>query len=145
MATRVKKILVPTDFSECSMAATDEALSLARTFQAQIILLHVMESPVYGLDFSLTHPGVLPGIRHKVLEMVQQLVDRMKEAGIEAEGHFATGVPFVEIIKAAQKHEADLIVMGTHGRTGLAHLFLGSVAEKVVRKSKVPVLTVRSS
>jgi len=142
--SKVKSILVPTDFSECSQAAVEQAVSLAQTLHVPIFLLHVMEPPVYGLDFSLMHPAILPVVRHKLVEMMQQVVDRMKNEGIEAEGHFVTGVPFVEIIKAAKKHEADLIVMGTHGRTGLAHVLLGSTAERVIQRAHCPVLTVKA-
>jgi nucleotide-binding universal stress UspA family protein len=141
---KVRGILVPTDFSDCSQAAIEYAISLARTLHAQIFLLHVMEPPVYGLDFSLMHPGILPVVRHKLVEMMQQWVDRMKNQGIEAEGYFVTGVPFAEIIKAAKKHEVDLIVMGTHGRTGLAHILLGSTAERVIQRAHCPVLTVKA-
>jgi nucleotide-binding universal stress UspA family protein len=142
---RVKKILVPTDFSRCSMAATDRAVSLAQTFQAQVILLHVMEPPVYGLDFSLTHPGILPVVRQKLMERMEQAVDVMRDRGIEAEGYFIIGVPSVEIIRAAEKHNADLIVMGTHGRTGLSHILLGSTAERVIQRARCPVLTVKET
>ncbi len=145
VGTKVKKILVPTDFSECSMAATDHAISLAQTFQAQVILLHVMEPPVYGLDFSLTHPGTLPLVRQKLMEMMERSVDVMSDHGVEAEGYFIIGVPSVEIIRAAEKHGADLIVMGTHGRTGLSHILLGSTAERVIQRAHCPVLTVKGT
>lgn len=142
--TKVKRILIPTDFSDCSEAAVGYAISLAQVFQAQVFLLHVMEPLVYGLDFSLTHPGVPPHLRQKLVEAMQQRVDRMKGLGIEAEGHFVTGTPFMEIIKAAQKQEVDLIIMGTHGRTGLAHILLGSTAERVIQRAHWPVLTVKA-
>jgi nucleotide-binding universal stress UspA family protein len=145
VGTKVKKILVPTDFSKCSMAATDHAMSLAKTFQAQVILLYVMEPPVYGLDFSLTHPGTLPLVRQKLMEMMEQSVDVMREQGVEVEGRFIIGVPSVEIVSVAQKQNADLIVMGTHGRTGLAHIFLGSTAERVIQYAPCPVLTVKGA
>ena len=142
--SKIKSILVPTDFSDCSQVAIEHAISLARTLHAKVFLLHVMEPPVYGLDFSLMHPGILPVVRHKLVEMMQQWVDRMKNQGIEAEGYFVTGVPFLEIIRAAKKHEAELIVMGTHGRTGFAHIMLGSTAERVIQRAHCPVLTVKA-
>lgn len=140
---KVKRMLVPTDFSECSQEAVEYAISLAQAFQATVFLLHVMEPPVYGLDFTLIHPSVAPDVRQKLVERMEQWVDRMKELGIEVEGHLISGVPFVEIIKAAKRHEADLIVMGTHGRTGLVHLWLGSTAERVIQRAHCPVLTVK--
>ena len=140
---KVKRVLVPTDFSDCSQEAMEYAIPLAQALQAQVFLLHVMEPPVYGLDFSLTHPGTSHSVRQKLVEMIQQSVDRMRELGIEAKGNLVTGVPFVEIIKAAKKHEAGLIVMGTHGRSGLAHLWLGSTTERVIQRAHCPVLTVK--
>lgn len=140
---RVKRILVPTDFSDCSQQAVDYAIALAQTFQAKVILFHVVESPVYGLDFTLVHPGAQASVRHRVIEMLQEGVERLRAQGIETEGHFVSGIPFLEIINAAKQHEVDLIVMGTHGRTGLAHVFLGSTAERVVQRAPCPVLTVR--
>jgi nucleotide-binding universal stress UspA family protein len=142
---KVKKLLVPIDFSDCSQAAIEHAISLAQAFQAQVFLLHVMEPPAYGLDFLLTHPGVPPEIKQKLIEAMKQSVDKMRKLGIDAEGYFVTGVPFVEIIKAAKKHEADLIVMGTHGRTGLSHILLGSTAERVIQRTDCPVLTAKAA
>jgi nucleotide-binding universal stress UspA family protein len=142
--TEVKRIFIPTDFSDCSEEAVEYAISLAQVFQARVFLLHVMEPVVYGLDFSVTHPGAEPTVRQRLGEMMQQRVEKIRGLGIEAEGHFVTGTPFVEIIKAAQKHAADLIIMGTHGRTGLAHILLGSTAERVIQRARCPVLTVKA-
>jgi len=141
---KAKRILVPIDFSACSEAAMGYAISLAQSFQAQVFLIHVMEPPAYGLDFTLTHPGVPVEVKQKLVDATKQSVEKMKKMGIDAEGHFVMGVPFVEIIKAAKKHEADLIIMGTHGRTALAHLLLGSTAERVIQRADCPVLTVKA-
>jgi nucleotide-binding universal stress UspA family protein len=143
--TKVKKILLPTDFSNCSQEAMEYAISLAQVFQAQIFLLHVMELPVFGTDFSLMYRGIPPDLRQDLSEKMQLGVDRMKSLGIEAERDFVIGVPAVEIIKTARKQEADLIVMGTHGRTGLAHVLLGSTAERVIQRAHCPVLTVNAA
>jgi nucleotide-binding universal stress UspA family protein len=144
VSTRIKRILVPTDFSDCSQAGVEYAISLAKDFEAQIYLLHVMEPPVYGIDFSLMDPGVLPSMKNQLVKMVQKLVDRLREEGIEAVGDFVTGVPSTEIVKAAKKQVADLIIMGTHGRTGFAHVMLGSTAERVLQQAHCPVLTVKA-
>jgi nucleotide-binding universal stress UspA family protein len=141
---KVKKILIPTDFSECSEAAMGYAISLAQDFQAQVFLLHVLGPPISGLDFSLMQSGTLPGLRQKLVEMMQQSVDCMRGLGIEAEGHFVTGVPSFEIIKAAKTHGADLIIMGTHGRTGLAHILMESTAERVIQRAPCPVLALKA-
>ncbi|MBI1822221.1 MAG: universal stress protein [Nitrospirae bacterium] len=140
----IQKILVPTDFSECSERAMAYAGSLARDFKARIILLHVIESSVYALDTSLMPPGDPLGLRQKLIEMTEQRVNRLKESGLEADGYCVTGVPSIEIIKAAREVQADLVVMGTRGRTGLAHILLGSTAERVIQRAQCPVLTVKA-
>ena len=141
----VKKILVPTDFSDSSQEAVDYAVSLAQPFKAQVFFLHVMEPPAYGLDFTLTHPGVPVEVKQKLTETIKRSVEKTKKLGINAEGHFVVGVPYAEIINAAKKHKADLIVMGTHGRTGLTHFWLGSTAERVIQNAHCPVLTVKTA
>jgi hypothetical protein len=79
------------------------------------------------------------------MEMMEQSVDVMREQGVEVEGRFIIGVPSVEIVSVAQKQNADLIVMGTHGRTGLSHILLGSTAERVIQHAPCPVLTVKGA
>jgi nucleotide-binding universal stress UspA family protein len=120
------------------------AVSLAKDFRAKIFLLHVMELPVYGQDLSLMHPRAVISARHKLMETMQQWVEKIKNQGVETDGDFVTGVPSWEILDAAKKHEPDLIVMGTHGRTGLAHIMLGSTAERVIQRARCPVLTVKA-
>ena len=141
----VKRLLVPTDFSDCSQEAVEYAISLAQVLQAQVFFLHVMEPPAYGLDFTLTHPGVPVEVKQKLTESIKQSVEEAKKLGINAEGYFVLGVPYAEIINAAKKHEVDLIVMGTHGRTGLSHFWLGSTAERVIQNAHCPVLTIKPS
>lgn len=141
----VKKVLVPTDFSEGSDAAMHYAIGLARLCSARLVLLHVMELSVYAVDFAMTHPGVPADVRRKLDEMMEDWVRRAKAEGIEAEGVLATGTPYVEIGKAVERHAIDLIVMGTHGRTGMARAIMGSTAERVVRLAPCPVLTVKAA
>jgi nucleotide-binding universal stress UspA family protein len=140
----VKKILVPTDFSEGSTAAMQYAIGLARICSARLVLLHVMELAVYAVDFAMTHPGVPADIRRKLDDMMEDCVRRVKAEGIEAEGVLATGTPYFEIGKAVERHAIDLIVMGTHGRMGMARVLMGSTAERVVRLAPCPVLTVKA-
>jgi nucleotide-binding universal stress UspA family protein len=143
----LKKILLPTDFSEYSEAAREYACSFVEKFRAELHLLHVLQdliamSPEPGMSFPP------PGDYMKDLEAsaVQALAKRPGDA---LPGDYTVlrnvrhGSPFLEIIRYAKELDIDLIVMGTHGRTGLAHVLLGSVAEKVVRKAPCPVLTVR--
>lgn len=143
MKNTMKRIMVPTDFSDCSESAVDHAVDLAQRFGARLLLLHVLEAVVYGVDFTLTQPTASSDLRQRLIELMQERVEGLRRGGIDAEGHFVTGIPSSEIIKAAQKHEVDLIVMGTHGRTGLAHVLLGSTAERVIQRAHCPVLTVK--
>lgn len=143
-ALTVKKILVPTDFSEGSGVAMQYAIGLARLCSARLVLLHVMELAVYAVDFAMTHPGVPADVRRRLDETIEDWVQRAKAEGIEAEGVLATGTPYFEIAKAVERHGIDLIVMGTHGRTGVARALIGSTAERIVRLAPCPVLTVKA-
>jgi nucleotide-binding universal stress UspA family protein len=135
-------ILHPTDFSDRSGHAFRLACALARDYGARLIVLHVAEPPpfVYG-------EGVLPPDSESLLQVVHEAraqLNRLStpDANVRAERQLETGEPASEILRVARDVPADLIVMGTHGRTGLARLLMGSVAEQVVRKSTCPVLTV---
>lgn len=144
--SEIKKILFPTDFSETAEDVLSYALSLARKYGAKIDVLHVIH------EFADMTGFYVPHISYDVLEkeMEDAAVDNMNrfcEENIKGEAeyeiHTRRGVPFNEIIKAAREFDSDVIVMGTHGRTGIDHVLFGSTAEKVVRKSSIPVLTVR--
>jgi nucleotide-binding universal stress UspA family protein len=141
----IKKILYPTDFSECSERALSYAISLAKMYKAKIDIIHVIHNVA---DISNEEPFIpFDTIEHeKVTAMSKRLklfcIEHFK-GDVEYKIHISEGVPFKEIIKAARELESDIIVMGTHGYSGLTHLLLGSTAEKVVRESPVPVLTVR--
>lgn len=149
----IKHILVPTDFSEAASHALDYALSLARTFQAKIYLMHVYEPIVYYSDAPMGMPDLIEleqNIRVVAERSLQNILDKQIKAResefgvITVETILMLGKPFVEIIQAAKEKNADLIVLSTHGRSALEHILLGSVTEKVVRKAHCPVLTVRS-
>lgn len=139
----VRTILAPTDFSECSVAAMKQAVELAERFLAKVVFLHVMEQPAYGIELSLAHPAAHREVGAVLAEMLREHVERVKAHGIEVEWHLEVGTPFLEIRAAAERYGVDLIVMGTHGRTGLAHAVLGSVAERMVQHAPCPVLTVK--
>jgi nucleotide-binding universal stress UspA family protein len=141
----IERILVPTDFSDCAGAAADLAAQLAKQLGAAIELVTVVDtSPLleaYG-DVDYRNERIAY-IRGKAREQLDAFA-RKHFAGLErVRQDVRDGNTFLEILQAARDTGCDLIVLGTHGRTGLAHLLLGSVAEKVVRKSPVPVLTVR--
>ncbi len=143
---QIKTILFPTDFSNGARAAMDHALSLAKDYQAKLILLYVIQ------DISIAEwyiPSTL-SVADLVEDMQKNAWKEMDKWAAEASAKVKAveklverGVPFVEIIKTAKEKGADLIVIGTHGRTGIDHMLFGSTAEKVVRKAPCPVLTVR--
>ncbi|MFQ5638709.1 MAG: universal stress protein [bacterium] len=150
----IQRILVPTDFSENARNALELAVLLAEKFGAKIILLYVFEMPaaagqtLYHLlskELEESRRDLYRLIRAKSWGALKDLVRRYSESIVEIDPlFFEEGIPFVEIIRVAKELDVQLIVMSTHGRTGLSNLLIGSVAEKVVRKAPCPVLTVRS-
>jgi len=144
---QLNRILIPTDFSDFSNLALNYGCELAKKFQAELHLLSVVED-VFTLvpDFTGIPPGaqdyVTDQIQHFHLEL-EKLPGPQIEKAIRVERKVVLGIPLVEILRYAKEEEMDMIVMGTHGRTGLKHVFLGSVAEAVVRQSPCPVLTTR--
>jgi nucleotide-binding universal stress UspA family protein len=131
---RVDRILAPTDFSVRSLTALEHAEDLARAFGAELIVVHVEEvtpSELVELTNGVAEREVARVVKHL-------LADHMRACGL-----VRAGVPAAEILKVAEEEKVDLIVMGTHGRKGLQHLLLGSVAERIVRAARCPVLTVR--
>jgi universal stress protein A len=148
--TNIKQILVPTDFSETADAALAYATGLASELGATIRLVHVFSDP-YTLATYVpeVYAPVPPDKRERALEDVQkQLQARLGTIGtrgVTGTGDIVTGLTAQQIVNYATTHAIDLIVIGTHGRRGVAHLLLGSVAEHVVRISSCPVLTVRAS
>jgi len=141
---KFKKILLPVDFSHSSDAAISFASSLAADSEALLMLLHIGEnSPAYLAGyggFSYT-----PEFHEKVVKENRELLERIKPTipGIKYEHQYLDGNPAKEILGFAERENFDLIVIGSHGRTGLSRLLLGSVAEAVVRGAKCPVLTVK--
>ena len=150
MVPTFNKILAPTDFSEDSKLALTYAVMLAQKFLSEIIVVHV-DQPLAPVMVSELNPGLDVSTMNRIAEEGRLLalreldgtIARLREGGVKARGLMRVGAPFLEIINAAQSEGADLIVMGTHGRTGLAHVLIGSVAERVVNKAPCPVLTVR--
>jgi nucleotide-binding universal stress UspA family protein len=147
MKIQIRRILCPVDFSANSEHALQYAVAFAQTHEAELILLHVMD---YAAIDVLDYPSAFEfstQINEKLREIseerLEQLTAAKKGEYAKVSSRLSTGTPFLEIVNLARKEEIDLIVMGTQGRTGLAHVFMGSVAEKVVRKSACPVLTVK--
>jgi nucleotide-binding universal stress UspA family protein len=142
----IRRILCPIDFSETSKPAFEYAVALAAQLGAELELLHVYQLPAYALPEGGLE--ILAGLEAELENRLQQQLDEFAkhstEPSVKITTVLGTGVPYVEIIRAAKQRKADLIVIGTHGRTGLAHLLIGSVAERVVRTSEVPVLSIRT-
>ncbi|MHC4879343.1 MAG: universal stress protein [Planctomycetota bacterium] len=141
MSLNLKRILVAVDFSETSHKAFDYALSLAKAFEAEIIALHVLEDPI--LYAPTTDQSYRDAYERALQGKLEGLVNRHGVEGVRVTTVMKQGAPFVEIIRHAQAGRCDLIVMGTLGHGPIKHMLLGSVAEKVVRKSRCPVLVVR--
>ena len=144
---KLQKILVPIDFSEKSLHAFRYGREFAVRFQTELHLLHVMQDlvavvPEPGLAFA-PQGDYMRDLRVSTEKAMREFIDDHAPQGVQIVQELREGPPFVEIIRYAREAEIDLIVMGTHGRTGLAHVLLGSVAEKVVRKANCPILTVR--
>jgi len=137
----IVRILLPTDFSDCSEQARSYACEFAKRFDAELHLLHVVQ------------PIALPGYIGPIPQTISEPEEAAKKELAEWEHSsledaknvfrtVRTGAPFVEIVRYAKEQNIDLIVMGTHGRSGFAQALMGSVAEKVVRKAACPVLTI---
>lgn len=141
----VRTILVPIDFSACSAALVAHAASLARSLGAELRLLHVIQPPdgIGGRAVIQTAEGPRP-VLDALVEEAEAALQHFDTAGVPALRGSRVGSPVEGILEAVDELAVDLVVIGTHGREGLAHLVLGSVAERVVRRSPVPVLTIRS-
>ena len=141
----VRRILVPTDFSACSGTAADFAAQLAEQLDATIQLVTVVDTTplldAYG-DVAFRNERIAD-IRGKAREQLDRFAQQHLSGLQHLDVQVRDGNTFLEILQAARDADCHLIVMGTHGRTGLVHLVIGSVAEKVVRHSSIPVLTVR--
>jgi glycine betaine transporter len=142
-----KHILVPTDFSAYADQALEYATQLAQQLQARLTLLHIIDTAPLGV---VEGAAMLPLSYWQELEtgieqIMEESLKRLQDVGLQGETLIVHGVPFESIIKTAQDRGTDLIVMGTHGRTGLTHALMGSVAEKVVRLAPCPVLVTRGT
>jgi len=138
-------ILVPIDFSTYAEQALDYAIRLARTLNTRLTLLHVIQPvPMAGVDMGVALPETyLQELEEAVQRSMEDALARVTAAGLTGERVVLYGVPFQEIVETAKGRQVDLIVMGTHGRTGLMYVLLGSVAERVVRLAPCSVLVMR--
>ena len=140
-------ILVPMDFSAPSDAALECARAVAVQFAGSLHLLHVAEDPYRALYSVEVFVPEIEGLREEVVaDALGRLKARLRQADLEqlhATADVIVGTPAMSIVEYAEGHDIDMIVMGTHGRGGMSHLLMGSVAERVVRTATCPVLTVR--
>jgi nucleotide-binding universal stress UspA family protein len=140
----LERILVPVDFSDCSLDALEYAAVVAQQAKASLMLLHVLEPVSYGLDFTLGHSRTREQVRETWTKRLEELAASLRVRQVAVESHLRGGLPSDSILDSARTLPCDLIVMGTHGRRGISHAFSGSVAEAVLRKALCPVLTVRN-
>jgi nucleotide-binding universal stress UspA family protein len=148
----LKRFLVTTDYSDCSRAAFAAAVSLAAAFGGAIDLVHVWSAPYfgpgYGYDGAMVidpaeHQSIFDLIRHRAEEdMAKFAADVPVPSGVTVTKHVESGEPARKILELAERDRPDLIVIGTHGRTGAKRWLLGSVAERIVQHAPCPVLTV---
>jgi len=141
-----EKILFATDFSENSEHAFDYAYALAQKFGSQLIILHVINEPVDLRGFYVPHVS-FENLEKEIEEGAEKMMQKFCRTKIKDfsnyKANIVTGIPYEEILKKADEENVSLIVLGTQGRSGIDHLLFGSTAERVVRKSARPVMTVR--
>jgi len=142
----IKKILVPIDFSDYSKGALRYAANFAKMFNAEMILVYVVEPVIYPPDFSMGQIAI-PSVNAEWDVKAKEELDKLAKTEIPDEikvtSIIKTGKPFLEIIDTAAEQKIDIIIIATHGHSGVEHILFGSTAEKVVRKAPCPVLTLR--
>ena len=143
----MRRILHATDFSTASAAAFKKAVELAKQSRAELVVLHVMSPVVYTVGEGYMSPKMYDELAASTRAWASGQLDRQlrkaKVAGVRARGLLLEGLAHEQIVRAAKSQRAELVVIGTHGRSGLAKFFVGSVAGRVVSAARCPVLTVR--
>ena len=148
MARPIRRILHATDYSKASARALDEAVDLAKQNHAELLILHVIEpmsSYAAGEDFggAELYMKMEESAKQDAQRSMQKLMRKLQQAKLNAKSLLLNGTAHEQIVKAAKNRKANMIVIGTHGRTGVSKLFMGSVAGKVISLATCPVLTVR--
>jgi nucleotide-binding universal stress UspA family protein len=142
----IRSILVPIDFSVHSKNALKYAVPMARQFGASLHLVYVVEPTIYPADLGFGQvvlPGVEDELREKGAEELQALIEREIGSRVKASSAVRTGSPHHEILREAEDRGVDLIVVATHGHSGMEHILFGSTADRIVRHARCPVLTIR--
>jgi len=137
------EILVPTDGSPAAAAAIDHAIDLAQKYDARVHGLYVVDASAFA-SVDAGSEMVVDALEQEGEQAVDEVRERAEAAGVEAETHVVSGTAYRSILDYVDSEAIDLVVMGTHGRRGIERFLLGSVTERVVRSSNVPVLTVRT-
>jgi nucleotide-binding universal stress UspA family protein len=141
---RLKKMLVPTDFSERSQKALKYALQFAKQFKSEITLLHVVEVRFAGSEAGVVDLIQLESdLRESGKIQLEQLARNVASEMVKIRTEIRIGIPYMEITEMADEKKIDMLVVSTHGYTGLKHVFMGSTAERIIRHAPCPVLTVR--
>lgn len=146
MEPNIKKVLIPIDFSDYSKNSLRYSVNFTRCFNAELILIYVIEPVIYPPDFSMGQiavPAVDIDIDKRASEELQKLAKTEIPSDMKVRTFVKTGKPFVEIIETAAAENIDLIIIASHGHSGVEHILFGSTADKVVRKAPCPVLTLR--
>ncbi|GAC1584154.1 MAG: universal stress protein [Polyangiales bacterium] len=145
MALSIRTILVPVDFGEACEKSLEVALDLAITLHAKVHVLHVYQIPVYGFPDGalMAGPEVATRLGESAQKGLDHLVERHRSRGVAIATTLRQGTAHEEIVSVGADIGADLIVLGTHGRGAIAHALLGSVTDRVVRTSPIPVMTIR--
>ena len=144
----VNTIICPIDFSDFSHAALSHAETIARTFGAELIVAHIVEPVLYPVAYGL--PVADPSFnleeesRRGAQKALAPIVDDIASRGVDAKSLVSTGTASLKVCQLVEEHGIDLVVLSTHGLTGVKHMLMGSTAERVVRRCKVPVLTVKA-
>lgn len=146
---RIRRIVHPSDFSRASAPAFTRAVDMAKANRAELLLIHVFTPGVPPLGQAHMRPSVFADLEASALahgkKQLEKLVAKARRARVHARGLLLEGLPHESINQVARRKRADLVVMGTHGRTGFARFFLGSVASRVLATAPCPVMTVRGS
>jgi len=146
MENQINKILVPVDFSDYSKSSLKYAVNFSKYFKAEMILIYVVEPVIYPPDFSMGQIAI-PSVNSEWDQRAREELDKLAKSEIPGDVKvktiIKTGKPFLEIIETAEEEDIDLIIIATHGHSGVEHILFGSTAEKVVRKAPCPVLTLR--
>jgi nucleotide-binding universal stress UspA family protein len=146
VAIDVQRILVPVDFSENSASVIEWAAHLAEEHGSRVILFHAYHLPVefQQLEGAYLPPDFWANVKAEAEQTLRRYQDELEQRGIEVEGVVREGYAATAIVDEATSQQVDLIVIGTHGLSGLKHMLLGSIAERVVQKAPCPVLTVKA-